>query len=113
MPSRPSLKSVEALCGAAMKQQLHDTLESLAVSSTSKRMPAPEEFVRHYAGASQALIASRESGEPMGWSIWKSIGDRPDKLDYAARRFAIATSLDGRVLPRKRRVRRFGPSVMK
>ncbi|ODU92204.1 MAG: hypothetical protein BGP10_13235 [Rhodanobacter sp. 68-29] len=96
-----------------MKQQLHDTLESLAVSSTSKRMPAPEEFVRHYAGASQALIASRESGEPMGWSIWKSIGDRPDKLDYAARRFAIATSLDGRVLPRKRRVRRFGPSVMK
>lgn len=113
MPSRPSLKSVEALCSAAMKQQLHDTLESLAVSSISKRMRTPEEFISHHAAATQALIASRESGEPLGWSIWKSIGDHPAKLDYAARRFAIATSLDGRVLPRKRGIRRFGPAVMK
>lgn len=100
MPSRPSLKSVEALCSAAMKQQLHDTLVGLAAATFKRYILMPADFVAHHQAATTALIASSASGDPVGWLIWQQLADHPQKLDCAVRRLAVATSIDGRVFPR-------------
>lgn len=109
MPSRPSLKSVEALSQAAMKQQLHDTLESLAATTFSKSMLMPADFIAHHQAATKVLIASRDTGAPLGWLIWQQLADHPQKLDCAVRRLAVATSIDGRVLPRVSKRRSLKP----
>ena len=98
MPSRPNLNSVEAMCSAAMKQQLHDTLVNLAVA-TRGRLMMPADIVDHYDSAHRAIRASRDSGEPLGWIVWQQLADHPHKLDYAVRRLRMAESLEGNVFP--------------
>lgn len=109
MPSRSSLKSVEALSQAAMKQQLHETLESLAAATFKRYLLMPADFTAHYDLARSALNASSASGDPVGWLIWQQLADHPQKLDCAVRRLAVATSIDGRVLPRTSKRRSLKP----
>lgn len=109
MPSRLNLKFVEALSQAAMKQQLHDTLVSLAAETLTSYMLMPADFAAHYDLVSSALIASSASGDPVGWLIWQQLADHPQKLDCAVRRLAVATSIDGRVLPCTGKRRRLKP----
>lgn len=109
MPSRPNLKSVEALSQAAMKQQLHETLVSLAAATFNRYMLMPEDFAANYDLARSALSASHKADEPLGWIIWQQLADHPQKLDCAVRRLAVATSIDGRVLPRTSKRRRLKP----
>lgn len=107
----PSLKTVEAMCSAAMKQQLHDTLVNLAVAS-SRYLMMPADIVDHYNSARRAVSASRESGEPLGWIIWQQLAGQPHKLDYAVRRMRMAHTLEGNVFPigsNRRRSRLKGP----
>lgn len=107
----PSLKTVEAMCSAAMKQQLHETLVNLAVAS-SRYLMMPADIVDHYEGARGAIRASRETGDPIGWIVWQQLAGQPHKLDYAVRRMRVAESLEGNVFPRgsnRRRLKRKGP----
>ncbi|WP_395119874.1 hypothetical protein ACFCQI_02885 [Rhodanobacter sp. FW102-FHT14D06] len=107
----PSLKTVEALCSAAMKQQLHDTLVSLALANRGYLM-MPADIVDHYNSARRAIRASQESGEPLGWIVWQQLEGQPHKLDYAVRRMRVAESLEGNVFPlgsNRRRLKRRGP----
>ncbi|WP_017462043.1 hypothetical protein [Dyella ginsengisoli] len=92
-----------------MKQQLHDTLVNLASTTFKRYMLMPADFAGHYDLARKALSESQEVGDPVGWLIWQQLADHPQKLDCAVRRLAVATSIDGRVLPRTSKRRSLKP----